>query len=62
MKKVIDVEFDGKIYGVEVEKLVYTLNILENEKINPKETNLRKMLDKYKLYDDIFLTNVNKLW
>ena len=62
MKNVLDVEFEGKTYGVEVDKLVYTLNILENNKINSKEENLRKLLDKYELYDEVFLTNVNKLW
>lgn len=62
MKNVLDVEFEGKTYGVEVDKLVYTLNILENSKINSKEENLRKLLDKYELYDEVFLTNVNKLW
>ena len=62
MTKIIKVEFEGKIYDVEVEKLVYALNILENGKVKDTEEELRKLLDKYDLYDDIFLTTINKLW
>ncbi len=62
MEKFIRVEYNDKIYEVEVEKLVYALNILEKGNVKETEEELRNLLDKYDLYDDIFLTTINKLW
>ena len=51
-----------KSYDIEIDKLIFVLSKLENKKItfeNLKQ--IEKLMKKYKLYDEHFLKNINKL-
>lgn len=53
-----------KNYEVELEKLLYILSKLENNKTLKFESlaQIEKLIDKYKLYDEDFLSNINNIW
>lgn len=53
-----------KNYEVELEKLLYILSRLENNKTLKFESlaQIEKLIDKYKLYDEDFLSNINNIW
>ena len=49
-------------YDIEIDKLIFVLSKLENKKITFKNLKqIEKLMKKYKLYDEHFLKNINKL-
>jgi len=61
-ERFIDIEFEGKIYPVNLSIFSALISKLSNENIaiNTKEEAL-KYFDYYELYDGVFLENINKL-
>lgn len=55
----IQIECNGKTYKINKAKLINVLNRLNNEYID--ESNIEEFLEKFKLYDEYFLENINKL-
>lgn len=54
--------FNDKKYEVEIDKLLVVLCALESKKINfESEEQIKALVEKYKLYDEYFLENINKL-
>jgi len=51
--------FKNKIYKIKKEKLLQTLSKLNNKSI--KEDEITTLMQKYKLYDEDFLENINKI-
>jgi len=62
MKKSITVEFDKRTYELEVEKLLYIFNTLENKKVSLNEDKILDYIKKHGLLDETFLENLNKIW
>ena len=62
MQKTIRISFKNKDYEVETDKLVHILEKLENTTIKKSEEEIMKLFEKYSLYDEVFLKEVNKLW
>ena len=56
----LTVEFENKKYFLEKNKLIYILEKLEQKEV--KEENIEELMNKYNLYDEEFLENINKLW
>lgn len=59
----IEVVFKDRKYLLDKNKLIFILSELENrnlDKISDKE--ILKLFEKYDLYDEIFLANLNKIW
>ena len=56
----LTVEFENKKYFLEKNKLIYILEKLEQKEV--KEENIEELMNKYSLYDEEFLENINKLW
>lgn len=49
-------------YDIEIDKLIFVLSKLENKEIifeSPEQ--IKKLMKKYKLLDEYFLKNINKL-
>ena len=61
--EIIEIEFKNKKYSLEKSKLIYVLSKLENRNLN-KITNdeMAVIFEKYDLYDEIFLANLNNIW
>ncbi len=58
----IIVELNGKSYSIVLFKLVYVLSRLENKKIALKgREDIDCLLNKYKLFDEVFLNNINQV-
>ena len=58
----IMITFKGKNYNVDVDKLTYVIQKLEDKEIDFKsEEDIKYYLEKCKLYDEWFLENVNRL-
>ena len=55
----ITIEFNNKEYSINKDKLVFALEKLSGEQIN--ENDILKLMHKYHLFDDYFLTHVNEL-
>ena len=56
--------FGNKIesYDIEIEKILFVLSKLENKEINFESLEqIKKLMKKYKLFDEYFLKNINKL-
>lgn len=62
MQKTIRISFKNKDYEVDTDKLVHILEKLENTTIKKSEEEIMKLFEKYSLYDEVFLKEVNKLW
>ena len=62
MQKTIKISFKNKDYEVETDKLVHILEKLENTTIKRTEDEIMKLFEKYSLYDEVFLKEVNNLW
>ena len=52
--------YEEKKYKIEKEKLIYILEKLEKREV--KEEEIKLLMHKYCLYDEVFLKNINKLW
>jgi hypothetical protein len=55
----ITIEFNKKQYSINKEKLVIVLEKLSGEPVS--ENDILKLMDKYCLFDEYFLTHVNEL-
>lgn len=55
----IKISWNKKIYHIQKEKLISILEKISEKEINEKE--IKKYLTKYKLYNEYFLKNINKL-
>ena len=55
----IEIKYNDKVYLIDKNKLLYVLSKLKNTKI--KESEIESLMEKYKLYDEYFLKNINKL-
>ena len=59
---VIILSFDEKEYKIDLKKLIAFLSYLEGREITYIDNKqIEKYLEKYFLYDDVFLSNVNRL-
>ena len=59
---VIILSFDEKEYKIDLKKLTAILSYLEGRKIvYESKEQIERYLEKYFLYDDVFLSNVNRL-
>ena len=62
MKK-IEIEFKNKKYYLEKDKLIFVLSKLENHALDKiSEDEIKQLFEKYGLYDEVFLDNLNKIW
>ena len=53
---------NSQIYEIEEDNLFFVLSKLENKKIEFENNNqIKKLMNKYKLYDKMFLENISKL-
>ena len=51
-----------KTFDVEIDKLIYVLSRLERKKLEYKnQKQIETLLEKYDLFDEYFLENINKL-
>jgi hypothetical protein len=60
----IEHRFENKIesYDIEIEKILFVLSKLENKEIKFESfEQIKKLMKKYKLFDEYFLKNINKL-
>ena len=60
--KTIKILYQNRMYDLALKKVVHILNILENKP--PKdfeEKEVIELMKKYKLFDCIFLNNINKI-
>ncbi|MBR3604642.1 MAG: hypothetical protein IKL52_01275 [Candidatus Gastranaerophilales bacterium] len=49
-------------YDIEIEKILFVLSKLENKEIKFESfEQIKKLMKKYKLFDEYFLKNINKL-
>ena len=55
----IKIIFKNKEYLIEKYKIMFVLSRLCNGKISEKE--IYKLMEKYRLFDELFLENANKL-
>lgn len=55
----IKISYKNKLYKIQKDKLLYVLSRLKSE--NVKESEIEELMEKYKLYDEYFLENINKL-
>lgn len=55
----IELSYKNKLYKLDKENLLFVLSKFENRKVNTSE--IDKLMEKYKLYDEYFLENINKL-
>ena len=58
-----EIVFKDRKYLLDKNKLIFILSKLENrnlDKISNKE--ILKLFEKYDLYNEIFLANLNKIW
>ena len=55
----IKISFNNKIYMIDKDKLKFVLTKLNNGKVNDSE--ILELMNKYHLYDEYFLENINKL-
>ena len=56
------ISYKGVDYKIETEKLQIVFNYLEGKNVLIKDdSDIKNLLNKYKLYDECFLENVNKL-
>ncbi len=63
MRKLMEINIKNKIYKLEKEKLLYVLSQLSNIPINEiKDEEIELLMNKYKLFDELFLENINNLW
>ena len=59
-KKIIEVEYQNKTYSVNIESFNRVLKYLVEEPAEISNlSELKAMLEKYHLYDEIFLANIN---
>ena len=62
MKK-IEIEFKNKKYYLEKDKLIFVLSKLENHTLDKiSEDEIMQLFEKYGLYDEVFLDNLNRIW
>ena len=58
----IEINFKNQKYFLERSKLIYVLSKLENRNLDKiADDEILVLFKKYDLYDEIFLTNVNKI-
>ncbi|MBR2069583.1 MAG: hypothetical protein IJ877_07480 [Candidatus Gastranaerophilales bacterium] len=58
----IIIPFKGVKYNINVKKLELVLSKLENKEVILTNNNdVKELLRKYKLYDEYFLENINKI-
>jgi len=55
----IIINYKKQIYQINKRKLISVLSILKNDKVEEKEIN--DLMKKYKLYDEFFLSQINKI-
>lgn len=62
MNKIIKIKYKNKIYEIKKENVDFIISKLEaSGKKNYSEDEILSLMEKYKLYDKVFLDNINKL-
>lgn len=61
-KRYIAITFEGKTYNIDADNLISLLEKLSGENITyENDEQIFKYMKKYKLYDEIFLENINNI-
>lgn len=61
-KDIIEIEFNGRNYNIDLNKIILVLCALNGKKIETRDkTYIKELMKYYDLYDEYFLENINNL-